>query len=98
MTAGRPCATVGGAGRGFDRGDRGRGDRFDRIGRIVERWRRRGRGRTEAVGEFAQDAGTRGPHETELRGLAAEQVFQKFKKGEKLSTEDLLTLQKAGLL
>lgn len=29
---------------------------------------------------------------------AAEQVFQKFKKGEKLSTEDLLTLQKAGLL
>jgi uncharacterized coiled-coil DUF342 family protein len=25
-------------------------------------------------------------------------VFQKFKAGEKLSTEDLLTLQKAGLL
>ncbi len=29
---------------------------------------------------------------------AAELVFQKFKAGEKLSTEDLLTLQKAGLL
>ncbi|HUR24569.1 MAG TPA: phosphoserine phosphatase [Candidatus Thermoplasmatota archaeon] len=29
---------------------------------------------------------------------AAEAVFQKFKAGEKLSTEDLLTLQKAGLL
>ncbi|MEK6985550.1 MAG: coiled-coil protein [Candidatus Thermoplasmatota archaeon] len=29
---------------------------------------------------------------------AAEMVFQKFKSGEKLSTEDLLTLQKAGLL
>ncbi|MFA5944451.1 MAG: phosphoserine phosphatase [Candidatus Thermoplasmatota archaeon] len=29
---------------------------------------------------------------------AAEAVFQKFKSGEKLSTEDLLTLQKAGLL
>ncbi len=29
---------------------------------------------------------------------AAERVFQKFKSGEKLSTEDLLTLQKAGLL
>jgi uncharacterized coiled-coil DUF342 family protein len=29
---------------------------------------------------------------------AAEMVFQKFKAGEKLSTEDLLTLQKAGLL
>ncbi len=30
--------------------------------------------------------------------VAAEAVFQKFKAGEKLSTEDLLTLQKAGLL
>ncbi|MGB0652943.1 MAG: coiled-coil protein [Thermoplasmatota archaeon] len=29
---------------------------------------------------------------------AADEVFEKFKSGEKLSTEDLLTLQKAGLL
>ncbi|MEA3144347.1 MAG: hypothetical protein QOG31_1671 [Thermoplasmata archaeon] len=40
------------------------------------------------------------PSEAQMaRGeAAAEAVFQKFKAGEKLSTEDLLTLQKAGLL
>ena len=28
----------------------------------------------------------------------ADEIYQKFKKGEKLSTEDLLLLQKAGLI
>ncbi len=35
---------------------------------------------------------------TEKAEAAADEVFEKFKAGEKLSTDDLLTLQKAGLL
>ncbi|HEX2065634.1 MAG TPA: phosphoserine phosphatase [Candidatus Thermoplasmatota archaeon] len=42
--------------------------------------------------------GARGEGSQARNEAAAEQVFQKFKAGEKLSTEDLLTLQKAGLL
>jgi uncharacterized coiled-coil DUF342 family protein len=37
------------------------------------------------------------PEETDAK-KEAEQIFEKFKKGEKLSTEDLLTLQKSGYL
>ena len=41
----------------------------------------------------------RSSHQSQAQNeAAAEMVFQKFKSGEKLSTEDLLTLQKAGLL
>ncbi|MCA1810516.1 MAG: hypothetical protein LC623_00705, partial [Halobacteriales archaeon] len=42
--------------------------------------------------------GARGEGSQARNEAAAEMVFQKFKAGEKLSTEDLLTLQKAGLL
>jgi uncharacterized coiled-coil DUF342 family protein len=53
-----------------------------------------------------EDAAAGGPRDSaasaasrqEKSEAAAELVFQKFKAGEKLSTEDLLTLQKAGLL
>jgi uncharacterized coiled-coil DUF342 family protein len=41
-------------------------------------------------GEAAEE-----PHETRRE---AEQIFERFKKGEKLSTEDLMTLQKSGYL
>ncbi len=53
----------------------------------------------EIEDEAAQRSGGAPSAATQARNeAAAEQVFQKFKKGEKLSTEDLLTLQKAGLL
>lgn len=48
-----------------------------------------------------QAGGSRGgpsPAQQARNEVAAEAVFAKFKAGEKLSTEDLLTLQKAGLL
>ncbi len=37
-------------------------------------------------------------HDSAAAEAAADEVFERFKSGEKLSTEDLLTLQKAGLL
>ncbi|HUR64328.1 MAG TPA: phosphoserine phosphatase [Candidatus Thermoplasmatota archaeon] len=46
----------------------------------------------------AGNPGARGEGSQARNEAAAEMVFQKFKAGEKLSTEDLLTLQKAGLL
>ena len=45
-----------------------------------------------------QGRGGPSPAQQARNEVAAEAVFQKFKAGEKLSTEDLLTLQKAGLL
>ncbi|MHB8632349.1 MAG: coiled-coil protein [Thermoplasmatota archaeon] len=43
-------------------------------------------------------SGSQGAPNQARNEAAAELVYQKFKAGEKLSTEDLLTLQKAGLL
>ena len=49
--------------------------------------------------QVAEGGGHRSGGATQAQNeAAAEMVFQKFKAGEKLSTEDLLTLQKAGLL
>jgi uncharacterized coiled-coil DUF342 family protein len=43
-------------------------------------------------------AGEQRAAEAQADQAAANQIFEKFKKGEKLSTEDLMSLQKAGLL
>ncbi|HET6398883.1 MAG TPA: hypothetical protein VFH47_04955, partial [Candidatus Thermoplasmatota archaeon] len=52
----------------------------------------------QAAGHGPRDSGATKAQREERQEAAAEIVFQKFKAGEKLSTEDLLTLQKAGLL
>ena len=52
----------------------------------------------DAAGGRAVDSAQAAKSREEKSEAAAELVFQKFKAGEKLSTEDLLTLQKAGLL
>ncbi len=36
--------------------------------------------------------------ETTIAQKEANEIFEKFKRGEKLSTEDLMALQKAGLI
>lgn len=48
----------------------------------------------------SQEAGARVPSVAEASGARAEaeEIFDKFRKGEKLSTEDLMALQKAGRL
>jgi uncharacterized coiled-coil DUF342 family protein len=48
---------------------------------------RRGAGDSSGVGQSRED-----------QQKQADEIFEKFKKGEKLSTEDLMALQKAGLL
>lgn len=52
----------------------------------------------DAQVQSGQGRGGPSPAQQARNEVAAEAVFAKFKAGEKLSTEDLLTLQKAGLL
>jgi CheY-like chemotaxis protein len=47
---------------------------------------------------FTKDTEQRKAAETSSSMKLADEIFDKFKRGEKLSTEDLMTLQKAGLL
>lgn len=53
----------------------------------------------EEIGRLRRGAGDVGAAVSkEDQQRAADEIFEKFKKGEKLSTEDLMALQKAGLL